>query len=69
MSLIIERSGEGFTSFNGNKLSNCCGEQNYNDAFRGVYFSRIGKKNLKLNVHCYTICDRGTLDVPIGNLI
>ena len=24
---IYERSGEGFTSFNGNKLSNCCGEK------------------------------------------
>ena len=47
MSCIIERSSvEGFTSFNGNKRSNFCGEKEvYNEASWGVYFSRIGKKN------------------------
>ena len=37
---ICERQGEGFTSFNGNKLSNLCGEKKHDEAFRGVYFQR-----------------------------
>ena len=35
---IYERSVEDFTSFNGNKRSNLCGEKKYNEGFRGVYF-------------------------------
>ena len=39
MSCIIERSSvESFTSFNGNKRSNFCGEKKYDEAFRVSIF-------------------------------
>ena len=48
MSFSIERSsGEGFTTFNGNKFSNFCGEKKYNEAFRGVYFPENRPEKIK----------------------
>ena len=34
---MIYWSGEGFSSFNGNKCVIFCGEKKYNEAFQGVY--------------------------------
>ena len=41
---MIQRSGEGFTSFNGNKRANFGGEKKYNEAFWGVYFKEQARK-------------------------
>ena len=41
---IIQRSGEGLTSFNGDKRANFCGEKKYIEAFRGVYFRKQARK-------------------------
>ena len=41
---MIQRQGEGLTSFNGNKCANFCGKKKYNEAFRRVYFQRKGEK-------------------------
>ena len=40
-SFIIQRSGEGFISFNGNKRTNFCGEKKYNEATQGVCSQRM----------------------------
>ena len=45
---LIQRSGEGSTSFNGNKRAYFGGEKQYKEDFRGVYF-REGRENVKLN--------------------
>ena len=49
MSCIIQRSGEGFNSFNENKLSKLCGEQKYNEAFRVSIFREQARK---INIKC-----------------
>ena len=46
MNFIIQRSGEGFTSFNGNKRANFGGEKKYNEAYNLTEWAR------KLKIKC-----------------